>query len=858
MIKRVIGLCTALLVMFCCAAAHAEQAYDLIFRKHGGGQFIYCNNPEFVTASDLSTDENPDSTYMMNNTALKPGKYSMFFCFVNYAGFDIEPDVEFKSSSEAEVTIDAIGYYVPQSVEYWDCIGAWSDLMGIDIRPLNGTEQYVHYSGERNVPAKITLNNSSDWASRYIYNYERLAPRTTFNMLINFTIESGEVDVNCAALKYYGVLGDRSHHNPNAAYGKYINDSTVKGIDTETLPVVETDLDIEITPDMRDGKDLNLKIYNQFHPEGNIVPFWTNNINPARDATPLCKNTAVSSDMLNLTYVDDSKLSYYGKNVPQDKRDNIWRMDIYHCDTLEYNSGIPQNPDDYIPNMYTGEKFDNSAKFNPILQFNLGNFGVVNRHNLRITNSDSTARSINYLIRSTRASNIAILRDKEGNILNPYTHKKENPYAISRPILDEMQEVCMFSALLQPGETREYILDVVLTTNCYGGQHNILRVDSKNLLENKPATEFPDYSEVNDLKNVFYTGAEYMKWENKKLMRKTGNKWSEVKIPGATMDLFAELDYEVSLVKTDRGYAARYCAWDRFPDTQIADRGAHNKVYFLDNNFDYLYPIKFSYYIYNMSHSNHTLYVQSDVRYESEDNTYRRFKKSSDAAMPVSNGKYTLSRPAWPLMLSTGGSPKKVCFETEIPPMMYSTGGIFYYKKEYQEYVTDTDKKNVLALSPNGVTWYTRELSPQLLELLKVYDFEDGIYVGTKYGKEKLEQIDRNAPVIQYNGEYLAFNTVPEMKNGTLMAPMNFTMEQMGAKVVWLGAASVKIIRGGKVITLRFGGKTAEVDGVKEYLGAAPYVKDNQLMLPLRFMAKQMDCTVKWDEKTNTAVVSSK
>ena len=66
--------------------------------------------------------------------------------------------------------------------------------------------------------------------------------------------------------------------------------------------------------------------------------------------------------------------------------------------------------------------------------------------------------------------------------------------------------------------------------------------------------------------------------------------------------------------------------------------------------------------------------------------------------MPVSNGKYTLSRPAWPLMLSTGGSPKKVCFETETPPMMYSTGGIFYYKKEYQEYVTDTDKSDSYAI----------------------------------------------------------------------------------------------------------------------------------------------------------------
>ena len=130
----------------------------------------------------------------------------------------------------------------------------------MNIRSLNRCEEYVPYQGENNLPATISLHGNNEWISRYIHNYEPISPRLTFNMLVNFTILSGEVDVNFTALRHYEKTGDRSKHNPNAAPGHYVRDTSVKGIDTETLPMVEADFVIDIDSDTPNGENLPMEI----------------------------------------------------------------------------------------------------------------------------------------------------------------------------------------------------------------------------------------------------------------------------------------------------------------------------------------------------------------------------------------------------------------------------------------------------------------------------------------------------------------------------------------------------------------------------------------------------------------------
>lgn len=862
--KRIISvLIAAAVALQLVPAAFAEEAavYDVKYKMAGGGQYIYCNNPEFVKESDLTSYDNPDARYIMNNENLQPGEYTLFLCYYNWTAFNIEPDVEFKSDDKAVITINSAGYYVPQSSEYWDCLGAWSDLLGVDIRPTNGTEQYVHYTGKTKLPARITLDGGNDWASKYIYNYEVLPPQVTFNMLINFTIESGSADVNCVALKSSGILRDRSMHNPDAKPGRYVQDTTIKGICTDSLPIVEADFDINITDDTQLGKNLAVRVFNSYYPNGNIVPYWMTNINPAHDGSAAVMSAGACSDMLGFTYKDDEKLEMYGVGVPESERDNIWKMDLYHYDTKEYRQDYAWSAEDYRPNDELPE-YDAQKPLYSELQFNLGNFGVTNRHNITITNTAAEPRSLNYFIESSCSSNIVIVRDEEGNILNPYTLTRENPYALNKHITwGEQKEECLFSAEVMPGETKKYTLDVILPTNTYGGQKNILRVDDHKNLAEKPTTPIPEYNEINELARVFYTGGEYMKWADGNLFRwiSETQEWKQIELPGATRDLFREEDYEITLVKTDKGYAAKYSVWDRYSDWKIEYKSAKNKVYFLDENMEYQHYCTFPDYVYNMVYSDHTLYVQSDAFYQSEDNTYRRFIPIEDATvLPVRNGEFTLVRKIWPLYRRTsGGSGRKINFERETPPLMYAADGLFYYKKSYQEYTTDVDTENILSVSRDGINWTDLRLPSGLLELLKVYRMNGKIYVATKYETFEYDDIPKAAATVMLNGEYLSFEASPEITNGRTMVPLRFLAEKLGAQVIWFSGVNIILIkRAGHTVRLSPGDKTAYCDSQAYALDCAPYIKDGRTMVPLRFIADCLDCKVKWDEKTSTAVIT--
>lgn len=55
-----------------------------------------------------------NATYMMNNENLGPDNYSVFFCFYNWTDFAMEPDIEFKSDTDAVIRIDSIGFCRPK------------------------------------------------------------------------------------------------------------------------------------------------------------------------------------------------------------------------------------------------------------------------------------------------------------------------------------------------------------------------------------------------------------------------------------------------------------------------------------------------------------------------------------------------------------------------------------------------------------------------------------------------------------------------------------------------------------------------------------------------------------------------
>ena len=851
--------CTLLLFGIFSAVIRCGAAGDPIpirFTKAGGGQYIYCNNPEYVGEEDLSTVENEKATYLMQCKQLKPDQYQVFFCFYNWTDFDIEPDMEFKTESGAEIRIDSAAYCLPSGDEFWDCIGAWAEFMNMNIRTLNGYQQFVPYRGVE-FPQTLSLKaGETHWISPYLYNYRTVPSRVTFLMLVKFTIVSGKTDVNFASLKHYGSLGDRSMHNPDALPGAYRRDTSVKGIETESLPMVEANLNVQITPEVKNGTTLPVRIFNQYYNDGNTVPHWMTNINPNRDEYLYSKTVAAGSDMLSFRYPDDSKLSYYGEKVPASRRDNVWVFDIYHQDITAYQEDMPWKPELHIPNAYTGTKMDIDNLPNLNWEFNLGNFGVTNRYHLKIKNSDNQPRILNYYLETSRSSNILIVRDKNGVMLNPYTLQPDNPFALCKGINPQKVNACMFSAEVPAGEEAEYILDLILPTNCLGGMVNALTVDSRKKLMPVEGGAFPEHTENYPLSNVFFNGQEYMKWENETLYRLRGNTWSRVKLDKSAQELFRHRSNSFSIVKTDWGYAARFCGWDGGIDWCIANTNAQDQLYLFNADFRLISANPTGTYLTGLTFADGKLYYLGDGMFESTDG--KTFSKTEGSfSFPENNGLFSIVREGKQLFYQEGGKQVPICYESgQSPREVKATGGLFYGKKSWKTYFSDLQTPNILSVSADGLTWTDYTLPNTFLELKQVVYLNGKIYVDGRY---QTFVLDAPAPAparVILNGEALAFETPPRVICDRTMLPVRFFFEKLGAQVQWKEETQeITVTEGEQVITFRIGGETALVNGEEKPLDAPAVLSGERAMLPLRALAEQLGYQVDWEEDRKLVTV---
>ena len=844
--KKIILFMLILLSLSVSANAYKPQPIDFV--KHGGGQWIYCNNPEFVHENFLSTYENPEATYMMKNEGLKPDKYSVFYSFYNWSYVDIEADIEFKATTDTVITINSIGYSYPLASELTDCIGAWSDYLDVDIRVINETEQYAYFSGKKGLPRTITIKKGETrWISEFIYNYDVIAPRSCFNMLADFEIKSGTAEVNLSALKNYGVIGDRTHHNPNSRPGPHYGDTTVKGIETASLPITEAFLKIEIDEEVLDGENLEVSITNQYVKD-NPSLYWITNLNPSSDSSMFTKYVTAGSDMLSLKYKDDSKLAYYGKNVPENQKDNIWVFDIFHMDTKWYQEGMAWKAEDHIPNKYTSEKLDieNIPNFN--WETCLGNFGVTNRYHIDVKNNDTVPRSLNYFIESSLTGNVVVLRDKNNNILNPYTLERKNPFAISKGNNSERQKDCLFSVMLEPGEERQLVLDVILPTNAFGGIFNSFVVDDHKHLTEKALTEMPRTKTLNA--EVFYNGEAYMKWEDGELFEYLGKGlWEHIRLPAVTRKMFASRSKEMELIKISGGYAAKFSAWDLL--RYIDNTEVENKIYFLNEDFEYTHHSSVPYYISGMSYHDGTLYLSANKLYKSGDKA--NFTEVTDGFSIPKNNIFIKNNELYI------NKTKKINYEAEKPGNVQAAGEILYYKKSWKERFTDTKTKNILSVSMDGVSWTEIEFPDQFIEVFQVNYIDEMVVLNARYGNFSAEYIPPDKGItVELNNEILAFSVPAKLKNSRTMVPLRFFFEMLDADVLWLDETrEILVTQNGREIRFAIDSEVAYVNGEEAVLDSPAYIESDKTLIPLRFLSENLGYRVNWNDRTQTASIFS-
>lgn len=825
-------LLIALICILFPSTVFAVEPHDLIFTPDTSGKYIYCNNHEFIRRSDLADFSNENAKFIMNNENLTADKYALFISHINHtekrkednsiseAGFDIEIDAVFMAEQDTTVRLTAVGFEVPQNKQYWfkgksytyedswGCFNTWASYLQLPIRQIDSGQVYEPVSF---TPVEFEIKaGEKRWLSEFIPNYDVDPWYRPVHIMADFEIISGECDVNIAALKSTGTVGDRSRFNPAAGFGSYERDRQYKGI-ADSLNIVNASLSYTIDDDLWSGTALPVTVYNQSVPEGNRTTKWYTHLNPRADqwSNKIC----AESDMLAFKYYDPQKKQYYGKGVSE--TDDYWYFDTTHNDTAEYQRSYGGSYR-YIPNnVLSGSGTDDTA-------CNLGNYGVILNYDIDITNNGNLIRYVSYQL-STGSNNIVILCDENGELIDPYALCKGQR---SARVMDNM--ACVE---LPAHQTTRFSIQVILSTNYAGGMENSLFI-----------TDTPDIVEVyeserQEISKVYkHTGREFYKWENAGLYISDNlEDWQSVQLDSRIMNAVNGNWNEFELLYTGNGYILKPCIYDGIPYYTV--QNFFRTIHFLDENFGYVSEHKFDYYPSGFAAAKGVYYVKSATPYYSLDG--RKWEYWTSPLPSYNYGSFAAITAADGILISSDGiNFDRVVYDSFTPSYIDSVADIYYCAEG-----------NTLYISYDGIYWSEFNMSNKIKSLYKV---GDEIIVNNEEIIEAPE--NRHSMVIKLNGEYIGFSEPPVVENGTTLIPARFISEKLGASVDW-NRGIITVSKNNINAVLMSGSDTAYVNGQRYTLGTEVKVINDRAYVPLRFLAEQLGLSVEWDSELNMTVM---
>jgi len=119
-----------------------------------------------------------------------------------------------------------------------------------------------------------------------------------------------------------------------------------------------------------------------------------------------------------------------------------------------------------------------------------------------------------------------------------------------------------------------------------------------------------------------------------------------------------------------------------------------------------------------------------------------------------------------------------------------------------------------------------------------------------------------NTPVILLNGMPVAFDVNPYVVNletgSRILVPLRNLAEALGCEVGWVNPDQINIMLGETTINMFINKTGYMVDGVEKQLDAPPFIMEDRAMVPLRFVAEELGCTVEYDSATNTVNIHTK
>jgi len=115
-------------------------------------------------------------------------------------------------------------------------------------------------------------------------------------------------------------------------------------------------------------------------------------------------------------------------------------------------------------------------------------------------------------------------------------------------------------------------------------------------------------------------------------------------------------------------------------------------------------------------------------------------------------------------------------------------------------------------------------------------------------------------PVVSiiFDGTEVPFDVAPQFVKGHLVAPIRHMFEHVGATVYWRPRSKqVEVVVADKTVTVQVGSAKATVDERVVLLDVAAFLRDDRVMVPVRFVGEVLDVTMRYDKETGNIVIVS-
>ena len=165
---------------------------------------------------------------------------------------------------------------------------------------------------------------------------------------------------------------------------------------------------------------------------------------------------------------------------------------------------------------------------------------------------------------------------------------------------------------------------------------------------------------------------------------------------------------------------------------------------------------------------------------------------------------------------------------------------------------TDKDGKEI-KLEDKGEGVYTFDMPASAVEIKAAFKEEKTPATEEPSKGEKKEIVIKmqiGNKNIDVNGKTITNDAAPIIRNDRTLIPIRFITESLGGKVDWNGVT--------KEVTLNIDGKEIKMTVGKtlEKYGVAPVIIDGRTFVPVRFVADELGATVAWDDATKTVTIT--